>query len=130
LSACETGSGKLYQGEGVFSFNRGFASLGIPSSIINLWSVDNQSTYRITELFYKYLSGGMPVDVALQKAKLEFIQSSSANRLPFYWAAAIVAGKTDKFELTKPFSWFWFGLIGVGLTGILVFMVRYWLRNR
>ena len=32
LSACETGNGKLYQGEGVFSFNRGFAALGIPAS--------------------------------------------------------------------------------------------------
>ena len=29
LSACETGNGKLYQGEGIFSFNRGFAALGI-----------------------------------------------------------------------------------------------------
>ncbi|MDP9042568.1 MAG: CHAT domain-containing protein, partial [Bacteroidota bacterium] len=35
LSACETGNGKLYKGEGVFSFNRGFAALGIPSSVIN-----------------------------------------------------------------------------------------------
>ncbi len=100
LSACETGNGKDYKGEGVFSFNRGFASLGIPSSVINLWSVDNESTYKLTELFYKYVSRGLDLDLALQKAKLEFIATSSKEkRLPYYWAAAILAGKTDPIEL-------------------------------
>ena len=75
LSACETGTGKIYQGEGVFSFNRGFAALGIPAAITNLWSVDNTSTYLLTELFYKWLAKGFPTDVALQKAKLEFLQT-------------------------------------------------------
>jgi CHAT domain-containing protein/tetratricopeptide (TPR) repeat protein len=77
LSACETGKGIDYQCEGVFSFNRSFAAMGIPSAITNLWSVDNESTYKLTELFYKYLTDGLPTDVALQKAKLEFIQTSS-----------------------------------------------------
>ncbi len=76
LSACETGKGKLYKGEGVFSFNRGFAAIGIPSSIINLWAVENESTYKLTELFYKYLTKGLPMDVSMQKAKLAFISSS------------------------------------------------------
>lgn len=106
LSACETGMGKLNLGEGVFSFNRGFASLGIPSSITNLWSVDNESTYRITELFYKYLSKGEPIDIALQKAKIDFIQhSSKQNKLPYYWAAAILAGKSDAIEVGKMHPW-------------------------
>jgi CHAT domain-containing protein len=106
LSACETGNGKLYKGEGVFSFNRGFAALGIPSSVINLWSVENESTYNITELFYKYAADGLPLDLALQKAKLEFIATSSKEkRLPYFWAAAILAGKTDAIEFTNGFSW-------------------------
>jgi CHAT domain-containing protein len=96
LSACETGKGKLYQGEGVFSFNRGFASLGIPAAIINLWSVDNQSTYKLTELFYECLSQGQPVDIALQNAKIQFLQNSSKEKkMPYYWAAAIVAGNSE-----------------------------------
>ncbi len=106
LSACETGNGILYRGEGVFSFNRGFASLGIPSSITNLWSVDNKSTYQITEQFYKYLADGLPIDVALQKAKLDFIQKGSKqNRLPYYWAAAILAGKSDAIISNRKFPW-------------------------
>jgi len=106
LSGCETGIGKLYQGEGVFSFNRGFASLGIPSSIINLWAVDNQATYRLTELFYKYLSSGFPIDVSLQKAKLEFIKTATKqNRLPYYWAPAVLAGRSDAIMNKKKFPW-------------------------
>ena len=106
LSACETGTGQLYQGEGVFSFNRGFAALGIPSSLSNLWSVDNTSTYHLTELFYKHLAKGLPIDVALQKAKLEFISTSSREKaLPYYWAATILAGKTDAIEINNRFSW-------------------------
>ena len=77
LSACETGTGKLFKGEGIFSFNRGFAAMGIPSSVSNLWSVDDKSTYRLTELFYKWLALDIPVDLALQKAKIEFIETSS-----------------------------------------------------
>ena len=106
LSACETAAGKLYNGEGVFSFNRQFAALGIPSSISNLWQADDQSTYRITELFYKYLSEGMALDEALQKAKKEFKTTSTGEKeLPYYWAAPILVGQTDPISLQKPFPW-------------------------
>ena len=100
LSACETGVGKLYEGEGVFSFNRGFAALGIPAAITNLWSIDNKSTYKLTELFYKYLVQGLPSDVALQKAKLEILGASTAqNTMPYYWAAPILVGQAATIEL-------------------------------
>lgn len=103
LSACETASGKNYLGEGVFSFSRGFAALGIPSSVSNLWSVENESTYSITELFYKYLAQGLPLDVALQKAKLEFLKTASREKqLPYFWAAQILSGRADSIPIRKP----------------------------
>jgi CHAT domain-containing protein/tetratricopeptide (TPR) repeat protein len=106
LSACETASGKLYNGEGVFSFNRAFAALGIPSAVSNLWQVDNKSTYRLTELFYKYVADGMPLDLALQKAKKDFINSSE-NKLPYFWAASILVGQSNTIPLQKAFPWKW-----------------------
>ena len=130
LSACETGLGKLNQGEGVFSFNRGFASLGIPSSIINLWSVDNESTYRITELFYKYLSAGDPIDVALQKAKIDFLRHSSRkNELPYYWAAAILAGKSEAIDVDKMYLWKDILMIVV-LLMISIFVLKRWGKSK
>jgi CHAT domain-containing protein len=121
LSACESGLGKLYKGEGVFSFSRGFAAIGIPASITNLWEIDNESTYKLTELFYKYISKGMTKDVALQKAKIEFLTSAGKEgELPYFWASAILIGKTDKIDLKKGFNWKMAGLIGLG--GLLVFL--------
>jgi CHAT domain-containing protein len=107
LSACETGSGKVYEGEGVFSFNRSFAALGIPAAINNLWSADNDATYKLTELFYKYVAKGMPTDVALQKAKIEFINSadSKAKAFPYYWASTVLTGKANPIEFKQKFPW-------------------------
>lgn len=106
LSACETANGKLYKGEGIFSFNRGFAALGIPAAVSNLWSVNSQSTYTITELFYKYIDEGNPTDIALQKAKIAFLKlnSSTDKRLPYYWAGTILVGKIDTIG-KKHFPW-------------------------
>ena len=55
----------------------------------------DKSTYRLTELFYKYLARNIPVDLALQKAKIEFMQTASRqNQLPYFWAAPILVGKS------------------------------------
>ena len=82
--------------------------MGIPAAISNLWSVDNESTYQLTELFYKQLSKGLPTDIALQKAKLEFMQTASKEKsLPYYWAGPVLVGKTDIIELSKPLPWKW-----------------------
>ena len=128
LSACETAGGKLYNGEGVFSFNRQFASLGIPSCVSTLWQADNRSTYRITELFYKYLSKGLPMDVALQSAKKDFMQSSGReNKLPYYWAAPILVGQSGRLEFASRFPWQWATALGIlALVGIGGWQMRRW----
>lgn len=105
-SACKTGLGKVYRGEGVYNFSRGFASFGIPACVNNLWSVQAASANQLTELFCKYIAAGQPTDVALQKAKIEFIQSAKGNQqLPYYWAASILSGKTGVIKVEKPFRW-------------------------
>jgi len=124
LSACETANGEFYQGEGVFSFNREFAALGIPTAVVNCWSVDNKATYRLTELFYQYLSEGEPADIAMQKAKKEFFRSESGEqRLPYYWAAPVVTGQATLLPKSGgPFPWLYIlafpaaaGLAGYGI---------------
>ncbi len=128
LSACETGKGHVYEGEGTFSFNRSFAAIGIPAAITTLWSVESESTYRLTELFYKYLSEGDPTSVALRKAKLEFLKTASKEKTqPYYWAGHILSGKSEKIELSKYSVWKW---VGTGLGLALAITLLYWARKR
>ena len=131
LSACETANGKFYEGEGIFSFNRGFAALGIPAAISNLWSVETGSTYRITEIFYKYLSKGLPTDVALQKAKLEFINKSGSKEktLPYFWAGAILTGKVETFKSPHSLPWLKIAIVIIVLFSITFLMKKFLLHK-
>jgi CHAT domain-containing protein len=96
LSACNTAAGIDKKGEGIFSFARGIAEAGIASTVATLWPVDNQSTYQLTESFLKNLSEGLPGDIALQKAKKEFIQTNDvAKQLPYFWGASILIGEAN-----------------------------------
>jgi CHAT domain-containing protein len=93
LSACKTGVGQNQRGEGVFSLARGFAALGIGSTVTTLWNVEDQPTYELTKLFYNYLEQGLPKDEALQRAKLEWIEKGGqADALPSQWAGMILVG--------------------------------------
>lgn len=129
LSACETGTGRFYQGEGVFSFNRGFAALGIPAAITSLWKADNRKTYALTTLFYKNLSAGEPADVALQHAKLEFMAASKENALPFYWAVPVLTGKVIDMPAQPTVAW-WLVLPAIALGLVLLIIVYRWWRGR
>ena len=92
LSACETGVGETQTGEGIMSMARGFAFVGVPSTITTLWSVSSQETYNLTTYFYELLGQGKPKNVALQEAKLKLIQD---NPLPYYWSGMVLIGETE-----------------------------------
>ncbi|HEX6227016.1 MAG TPA: CHAT domain-containing tetratricopeptide repeat protein [Chryseolinea sp.] len=114
LTACETGAGKQMQGEGVFSLARGFAAAGIPSTVTTLWQIDEKATYQLTELFYKYLRDGNPGDVAIQKAKLEFIATNDVEySLPYYWAPTILIGQTGAIQESKKVAMVAYALAGI-----------------
>lgn len=110
LSACKTAVGRNATGEGILSLSRGFATLGIPATLTTLWSVENRATYSLNELFYQYLSEGFSKDLALQKAKIAFLQSQTGeNQLPTFWAGAVLVG--DASALNRPyFFWYIFGI--------------------
>ncbi len=102
LSACNTGVGLQAKGEGVFSLSRAFAATGVPCTVTSLWQIDNKATYRLSELFYDYLNQAFPRDVSLQKAKMQYVkESSQQHRLPYFWAATVLIGKTDSIRNVK-----------------------------
>jgi len=98
LSACETGLGKIEQGEGTISLARSFFVAGCPSVIMSLWRVDDKSTSITSKQFYNYLNMGHEKDEALRTAKLDYIKrgetSSAVMSHPYYWAGLICMGDT------------------------------------
>src|SRR5262249_41250168 len=102
----------------------------IPSSITNLWSVSNEATYKITELFYQYVSKGVPTDLALQKAKQDYLHSASGEmKLPNFWAAPILVGNVIEFKIDRGMNWKIIALAS-GLPLLLVVGIAWYIRRR
>ena len=99
LSACNSGDGKFLKGEGVMSLARGFFYSGCPSLIMTLWTVEDLSGSVLMSSFYKYLSQNFPKDIALQQAKLEYLESADALKShPYFWSGYVVIGDTDSLS--------------------------------
>lgn len=94
LSGCETGAGKLAEGEGVLSIARGFAFAGARSTITTQWAINDEATQSIMVDFYRNLDQKMPKNQALQAAQIAWIdQAADSDRAhPKYWAAFSVIG--------------------------------------
>ncbi len=93
LSACNTASGQLMNGEGLLNLGRGFFYAGVPSVVVSHWQVNDQSTNTLMKSFYQHLSEGQRKSEALRSAKLEFIHSTrSDTKHPFYWGAFVTMG--------------------------------------
>ena len=120
LSACNTGFGQISSGEGVMSLGRAFAYAGSPNVLMSLWSVPDQSTSKIMIAFYQNLASGMPKDIALQKAKLTYLESGDnlANN-PFYWSSFVLIGDPKPLSL-RPYTPFYLKSMFLWLVGLIV----------
>jgi CHAT domain-containing protein len=104
LSACNSGMGKLARGEGIFSIARGFSYAGIPNIIMSKWPVSDWSTELLMKQFYRNLKTGMPIDEALQQAKIKYLNDNrdNANLLaPFYWGGFVLSGNSTRIDSLK-----------------------------
>jgi len=127
LSSCQSAIGKFYQGEGVFSMARAFALKGAQTIVSTLWPVQDQVAALLMEEFYHNLSNGLPVNRALQMAKLQLIQDPLIESIgPAAWSSFIVIGNTDSLALdSRPRKLAWLlGLTALLLAGIVFLSIR------
>ena len=89
LSACETGLGRIENGEGVFGLQRSFLQAGARNIMISLWKVDDLMTQELMGLFYHYLFKGSAVRTALKLAQLDQLKKHPD---PFSWGGFVVVG--------------------------------------
>lgn len=114
LSACNTGVGQLFKGEGVMSLSRAFAYAGCPSILTSLWQAQDRSTATLMHYFYENLSEGMNKSEALKLAKIRYLkESDKVKSLPFYWAGFVLIG--DDTPLKKSRKGMWMIIIGTTL---------------
>ena len=113
LSACQTGSGEVLEGEGVMSLARAFSYAGTRDLIASLWKVNEKSTARLFMSFYQYLEKGYSPGQSLRLAKLDYLHDPTVEnweKSPYYWAAFIPTGY-DQQKTTR--HWQWLALAGV-----------------
>jgi CHAT domain-containing protein/Tfp pilus assembly protein PilF len=90
LSACQTGKGRLENGEGVLGLPRAFLCAGARSTISSLWKIGDRSTSSLMNSLYHFLADGLDKAQALRKAKLRMLRSRLSH--PFYWAGFVLNG--------------------------------------
>jgi CHAT domain-containing protein len=88
LSACETGLGKISNGDDIIGLTRGFFYSGTSSVIASLWQVDDDATSYLMVQFYEALQTKNKRD-ALRAAQLNTMKKFSH---PYFWAAFYLTG--------------------------------------
>ncbi|HVK82476.1 MAG TPA: CHAT domain-containing protein [Kofleriaceae bacterium] len=91
LSACETGVGKVTNGDGVYGLRRALVIAGAESLVMSLWQVDDFATKELMSGYYAKLDAGKSRSSALREVQLE-LAGSKKYAHPFYWAAFLPAG--------------------------------------
>lgn len=127
LSACETGLGRLAEGEGVMSLSRGFTFAGAASLIASLWTVNEASTAQLFARFYEDIGTGRPKMEALRQTKLDYLQDPdipSFQKSPYYWAGFVYYGNEGVIPLEKDNQPFLL-LAGVLLVGIVIGIILF-----
>ncbi|GAB4397874.1 MAG: hypothetical protein OHK0053_15340 [Microscillaceae bacterium] len=95
LSACQTGLGRIVNGEGVYGLQRAFKVAGAKAILMSLWKVDDRATHLLMQHFYKeYLQHGEPrraLSAAQQALRAYSENGFSPYTAPFYWGGFVVA---------------------------------------
>jgi CHAT domain-containing protein len=95
LSACETGLGKIQQGEGIIGLTRALLYAGTKNIIVSLWQVADQSTSDLMVDFYNNILNNKMAksySQSLRIAKLKMISDGNFQH-PVYWSPFILIGK-------------------------------------
>jgi CHAT domain-containing protein len=113
LSSCKSGWGKFQTGEGVLSLARGFLYAGVPSIVMTLWEIEDQSSADVMTLFYKHLKKGKRKDEALRLAKLEFLSNADMLKShPYFWGGYVAIGDTSPVFYNRNLL--------IGLSGVFI----------
>jgi len=108
LSACKSGLGKDFQGEGILGLAQAFQAAGAKSVIASYWNINDATTAIFFEKFYTYLNQGFDKATALQKTQISFIREPVEVPRVGFWSFL----PPQKVDASHPYYWAAFQLIG------------------
>ncbi len=91
LSACDTGVGKVVQGEGVTGLPYALSIAGNRRTVLSLWPVADDQTKTFMLSFFTKIRDGKAIGKALSDTKREFLRSPELS-FPKYWAPFVLHG--------------------------------------
>ncbi len=92
LSACDTGRGRV-TGDGVVGLSRSLISAGVPSVIVSLWKVSDDSTSFLMAQFYQNLQ--QPNTNKAQALRQAMLTTQKQYPDPKDWAAFTLIGEAE-----------------------------------
>lgn len=96
LSACETGLGEVFEAEGIFGLRRALRVAGARTSIVSLWSIQDQEALRWMEALYRNrLVDGLDTAQSVRAATRQSLQErrrDGKSTHPFHWAGFVSTG--------------------------------------
>jgi CHAT domain-containing protein len=98
LSACQSGAGRYYDGEGTIGISRPFIAKGVPLVVASLWPVDSDATAALMINFHKSRKSGRSTADALALAQQAMLHGSDSRyRHPYFWAPFVTVGGYARF---------------------------------
>ena len=102
LSACQTGRNVVGGGDELLGLMRAFLYAGARSLVLSQWTVEDRSTARLMESFYRRLMAGATKGAALRYAQRQFIEPADTGKdaaaaayvHPYFWAPFFLVGDT------------------------------------
>jgi CHAT domain-containing protein len=91
LSACDTGNGSVYPGEGIVGLSWAFLLAGCRTTVVSQWRVRSDAAAALMVEFHRRLLAGDRPSTAMRKAAL-LLRSRTEFRHPADWAAFVVVG--------------------------------------
>jgi len=125
LSSCNTGSGKLSEGEGILSLARGFLYSGSQSVVMSMWEIDDKSGTDIIKSFYDNLKKGKSKSAALREARSHYLKKASQLKShPYFWSSLVVYGDNSPVFFSAGKLILWLSAFIIALAGTAYFWYR------
>ncbi len=124
VSGSDTVDNHPSNGEGIMSLSRAFAYAGCPAMIASLWKTENKTTAFITKQLDNYLAEGYSKDKALQKARIDLLNSKEIEpqyKTPKHWANLVLIGPYEPPH--QPTRWLLIAAIAAVAVAVIILIV-------